>query len=31
MIPVSGVDNYYADPSNISTPRLIRIGASIIF
>ena len=31
MIPMSGVDNYYADPSNISTPRLIRIGASIIF
>jgi outer membrane receptor protein involved in Fe transport len=30
MIPVSGVDNYYANPGNISTPRLIRIGASIV-
>jgi hypothetical protein len=31
LIPVSGVDNYYANPANISTPRLIRIGASILF
>jgi len=31
MIPAAGVDNYYANPSNISTPRLIRIGASILF
>lgn len=31
LIPVSGVDNYYAAPGNISTPRLIRIGASILF
>jgi outer membrane receptor protein involved in Fe transport len=30
MIPISGVDNYYANPGNISTPRLIRIGASIV-
>jgi outer membrane receptor protein involved in Fe transport len=31
MIPVSGVDNYYANPGRISTPRLVRIGASIMF
>ncbi len=31
MIPLSGVDNYYANPGNISTPRLIRVGASILF
>jgi hypothetical protein len=31
MIPLNGVDNYYANPGNISTPRLIRIGASIVF
>ena len=31
MIPPNGVDNYYANPGNISTPRLIRIGASIVF
>ena len=31
MIPVSGVDNYYANPGRISTPRLVRIGASIVF
>jgi outer membrane receptor protein involved in Fe transport len=31
MIPLSGVDNYYADPGNISSPRLIRVGASIVF
>jgi hypothetical protein len=30
MIPMSGIDNYYANPGNISTPRLIRIGASIV-
>jgi outer membrane receptor protein involved in Fe transport len=30
MIPMSGVDNYYANPGNISTPRLVRIGASIV-
>jgi outer membrane receptor protein involved in Fe transport len=31
MIPLSGVDNYYSNPGNISTPRLVRIGASIVF
>jgi hypothetical protein len=31
MIPLNGVDNYYANPGNISTPRLIRFGASIVF
>jgi hypothetical protein len=31
MIPLSGVDNYYANPGNISTPRLVRFGASIVF
>lgn len=31
MIPVDGVDNYYANPGNISTPRLVRVGASIVF
>lgn len=31
MIPLKAVDGYYADPGNISTPRLVRIGASIIF
>ncbi|MCK5571805.1 MAG: hypothetical protein KAJ12_03555, partial [Bacteroidetes bacterium] len=31
MIPISAVDNYYANPSNISRPRLIRIGTTIVF
>ncbi len=31
MIPLSGVDTYYQNPGNISTPRLIRVGASILF
>ncbi len=31
MIPLSGVDNYYANPAMISTPRLVRVGASIVF
>jgi hypothetical protein len=31
MIPLDGVDNYYANPGNISTPRLVRVGASIVF
>jgi outer membrane receptor protein involved in Fe transport len=31
MIPLSAVDNYYANPANISTPRLVRIGASLVF
>ena len=28
---MSAIDNYYARPSHISQPRLVRIGASIIF
>jgi outer membrane receptor protein involved in Fe transport len=31
MIPLGAVDNYYANPANISTPRLVRIGASLVF
>ena len=31
MIPISAVDNYYANPANLSTPRLVRFGASLTF
>ena len=31
MIPRSGVDRYYANPANISSPRLVRIGATVAF
>ncbi len=31
MIPISGVDHYYANPANVSRPRLFRVGASMIF
>jgi hypothetical protein len=31
MIPLNGIDNYYANPGNLSTPRLVRVGASIVF
>lgn len=31
MFPLNGIDNYYANPGNLSTPRLVRVGASIIF
>ena len=31
MVPLNAIDNYYADPGNISTPRLVRVGASIVF
>jgi outer membrane receptor for ferrienterochelin and colicin len=31
MIPISAVDRYYANPANVSSPRLVRIGASIVF
>lgn len=31
MIPLNAIDNYYANPGNISTPRLVRVGASIVF
>jgi hypothetical protein len=31
MVPLNAIDNYYANPGNISTPRLVRVGASIVF
>ena len=31
MIPMSAVDNYYANPANVSTPRLVRFGLSVLF
>lgn len=31
MPPQRAVTNYYANPSNVSAPRLVRIGASILF
>jgi len=31
MVPQSSIDNYYANPSNVSRPRLVRLGASIVF
>jgi outer membrane receptor protein involved in Fe transport len=31
MIPLDGVDNYYARAGNLGSPRLIRVGASIVF
>jgi len=31
MPPISAIDNYYANPANISRPRLIRFGASLAF
>jgi outer membrane receptor protein involved in Fe transport len=31
LIPLSGIDNYYANPGYISTPRLVRVGASLVF
>jgi outer membrane receptor protein involved in Fe transport len=31
MVPLSAVDNYYANPANVSQPRLVRIGASVLF
>jgi outer membrane receptor for ferrienterochelin and colicin len=31
MIPLSAVQNYYARPQNVSAPRLVRIGASVLF
>jgi outer membrane receptor protein involved in Fe transport len=31
MIPISAVDNYYANPANLSAPRLVRFGASLTF
>ena len=31
LIPASVIDDYYARPQNISQPRLVRFGASVIF
>jgi outer membrane receptor protein involved in Fe transport len=31
LVPISAVDNYYVDPTNISKPRLIRLGLSMMF
>lgn len=31
LIPLSAIDNYYADPQNLSRPRLIRFGISMLF
>jgi outer membrane receptor protein involved in Fe transport len=31
MVPLNAIDNYYANPGNISQPRLVRIGASVLF
>jgi outer membrane receptor protein involved in Fe transport len=31
LIPMSAVDNYYANPENIGMPRLVRLGASLSF
>jgi outer membrane receptor protein involved in Fe transport len=31
MVPQSAIDNYYANPANVSRPRLVRLGASIVF
>jgi outer membrane receptor protein involved in Fe transport len=30
MIPLDAVDNYYARPGNVSRPRLVRFGASLM-
>jgi len=31
MIPMSAVDTYYANPANVSSPRLVRLGVSVLF
>jgi hypothetical protein len=31
MIPLSAIDNYYQDPTNVSRPRLVRLGLSLFF
>ncbi|MDG7050834.1 MAG: hypothetical protein JRZ94_06505 [Nitrososphaerota archaeon] len=31
MIPLSAIDNFYADPTRVSRPRLVRIGFSVYF
>ncbi len=30
LIPISAIDKYYADPTNVSSPRLVRFGISVI-
>jgi outer membrane receptor protein involved in Fe transport len=31
LIPLSAIDNYYANPQNLSRPRLVRFGISMLF
>ncbi len=31
LIPLSAVDNYYMNPQNVSRPRLVRFGVSVLF
>lgn len=31
IVPMNALDSYYANPGNISSPRLVRIGATIAF
>lgn len=31
MLPLSAIDNYYQDPTNVSRPRLVRLGLSLFF
>jgi outer membrane receptor protein involved in Fe transport len=31
LIPLSAIDNYYADPGNVSHPRLVRLGMSMYY
>ncbi|MGE5315918.1 MAG: TonB-dependent receptor [Acidobacteriota bacterium] len=31
LIPLSTIDNYFVDPTNVSRPRLVRLGVSLYF
>jgi outer membrane receptor protein involved in Fe transport len=31
MVPQSAINEYYANPANVSRPRLVRLGASLVF
>ena len=31
MLPLHAIENYYARPGNVSQPRLVRIGVSVLF
>ncbi len=31
MIPLEAIDTYYANPANVSPPRLVRVGVSVSF